>query len=121
MIQEKAPQIQVYEAPARLFKLLALPARLAILHILRDGEHCVCHMEAHLGYRQAYISQQVAALREAGIIEDRRDGWNIYYRIADTRIFSVLDTVQIIMGQPTIAKPHEDVVCNCPHCRIEKA
>ena len=47
-------------------------------------------MEAHLGYRQAYISQQLMVLREAGLIQDRRDGWNVFYRVAEPRIFAVL-------------------------------
>ena len=42
----------------------AVPVRDAsTVVLLRDGEACVCHIEAHLGYRQAYISQQLAALR----------------------------------------------------------
>ena len=48
-----------YDLQVQIFKVLTHPARLAILEILRDGEHCVCHMEAYLGFRQAYISQQL--------------------------------------------------------------
>ena len=87
-----------YEEPASFFKLLAHPARLAILEILRNGEECVCHMEATLGYRQAYLSQQLAVLREAGIIQDRRDGWNIFYRVMKPEIYQVLDAVYYTKG-----------------------
>ena len=83
---------------AEIFKVLTHPARLAILDILRDGEHCVCHMEAWLGLRQAYLSQQLSVLRQAGLIRDRRDGWNIYYQIADERIYEVLDMVRRMTG-----------------------
>jgi DNA-binding transcriptional ArsR family regulator len=115
MIQESKTAIPPYEANAQLFKLLTHPVRLAILDILRDGEHCVCHMEAHLGFRQAYISQQVAVLREAGLIQDRRDGWNIFYRVTDPRIYTVLDTIQLMSGQaPQL--PKKEVACPCPHC-----
>jgi DNA-binding transcriptional ArsR family regulator len=104
-----------YDQQAQLFKLLTHPVRLAILDLLRDGEHCVCHIEAYLGYRQAYISQQLALLREAGLIQDRRDGWNIFYRVIDTRIFAALDTIQSITGQkPGFQK--KDVNCPCPQC-----
>ncbi len=89
---------QAYEAQAQLLKMLTHPARLAILHILREGEHCVCHMEAYLGYRQAYISQQLMVLREAGLIQDRRDGWNVFYHVAEPRIFAVLTAVEDILG-----------------------
>jgi DNA-binding transcriptional ArsR family regulator len=57
---------------ADLFRALMHPARLAILDLLRAGEACVCHLEAHLGYRQAYLSQQLAILRTAGLIRDSR-------------------------------------------------
>ena len=110
-------ETQPFEAQAQLLKLLTHPARLAILNILRDGEHCVCHMEAHLGYRQAYISQQLMVLREAGLIQDRRDGWNIFYRVAEPRIFAVLTAVeQIIPPGSRRPQPDHPVACPCPKC-----
>jgi small redox-active disulfide protein 2 len=90
---------QPYQEQARLFKLLTHPARLAILDLLRDGEHCVCHMEAYLGYRQAYISQQISVLRSAELVQERRDGWYIFFSIRDERIFAVLDAVRQVTGQ----------------------
>lgn len=118
-MSEQHVETQAYEPQVQIFKVLTHPARLAILDILRDGEHCVCHMEVHLGYRQAYISQQVAVLREAGIIQDRRDGWNIFYRVTDPRIYMVLDTIQQMSGQQPM--PHKkDVHCPCPHCNTNQ-
>jgi len=99
-----------------LFKLFGHPARLAILELLRDGEHCVCHLEAYLGLRQAAISQQLALLREAGLVLDRRDGWNIYYRLADQALLTLLDEAANLIGI-TIPEPaHQSVSCCCPHC-----
>lgn len=120
MINDPSIEIQPYETQAQLLKVLTHPARLAILYILRDEEHCVCHMEAHLGYRQAYISQQLAVLREAGLIQDRRDGWNIYYRVMDPRIYAVLDAVQKITGQSLPELHSQTVSCNCPHCSTQE-
>jgi ArsR family transcriptional regulator len=117
---ESRPEIQAYENQAQLFKLLTHPVRLAILDILRAGEHCVCHMEAHLGYRQAYISQQLAGLREAGLIQDRRDGWNIFYRVTDPRIYAVMDTVGLMTGQAAATPQKDGVVCPCPQCTAER-
>lgn len=116
MINELSIELQPFEAQAQLLKVLTHPARLAILNILRDGEHCVCHMEAYLGFRQAYISQQLSVLRDAGLVQDRRDGWNIFYRVADVRIYEVLNAVCRITGQsePEVKKPA--VACTCPHC-----
>lgn len=115
MLSEQS-DTQQYDFQVQLFKVLTHPTRLAVLDILRDGEHCVCHMEACLGLRQAYISQQLSVLREAGLIEDRRDGWNIFYRIADERIYVVLDEMRKITGQaiPLVVEPKQK--CNCPKC-----
>ena len=87
-----------------------------ILEILRDGEHCVCHMQAHLGFRQVYISQQLAVLRDAGLLQDRRDGWNIYYHVTDERIYEVLTAVQRITGHGSLEFKKPRVACNCPRC-----
>lgn len=116
MINQPETQVQSYETQAQLLKLLAHPARLAILAILRGDEHCVCHLEAHLGLRQAYISQQLMLLREAGLIQDRRDGWNVFYHVTDPRVFIVLDAVGV---RPPLENSETEraVSCPCPHCQ----
>jgi len=110
-----------YQPQAKLFKALMHPARLAILDILKDGEECVCHMEAHLGYRQAYISQQLIVLREAGLVEDRREGWNIFYRVIKPDIYKVIDAMDDVAGQapkpPRRLTHHKNQkTCPCPKC-----
>ena len=107
------------EKTARLFKALMHPARLEILDILRDGEECVCHMEAMLGYRQAYISQQLSILREAGLVEDRRDGWNMYYRVTDPQIYAIVDAARKMTGDARASirrKSAKAAPCPCPRC-----
>jgi DNA-binding transcriptional ArsR family regulator len=121
MIEQTSLEPHPFEPQAQLFKILTHPARLAILEILRDGEHCVCHMEAHLGFRQAFISQHLAVMREAGLILDRRDGWNIFYRVADPRIYAVLDSVRNMTGQVELAIHPSGVKCACPHCNPQAA
>jgi DNA-binding transcriptional ArsR family regulator len=104
------------EIQTQIFKLLTHPARIAIINILRDGEHCVCHMEAYLGLRQAFISQQLAVLREAGIIADRRDGWNIFYRVINPQIYDLLDAVNRLTGAVIPEAINSKVICTCPQC-----
>ena len=120
MIQEIKADLQPLEAQTQIFKVLTHPARIAILNILRDGEHCVCHMETYLGYRQAYISQQLSVLREAGLIQDRRDGWNIFYRVINPHIYEVLDAVQSLTGPTGQVLVQPDVLCTCPHCSAKQ-
>jgi ArsR family transcriptional regulator len=105
-----------YDRQAKLFKTLMHPARLAILDILRAEEACVCHMEALLQQRQAYISQQLMVLREAGLIEDRRDGWNVFYRIVDPSVFLVIDAARKALGGDQVLPRPAPVECACPKC-----
>lgn len=114
-------------ALAEIMKALAHPARLKILRVLQQGEACVCHLEAVLGYRQAYISQQLMRLREAGLVVDRREGMNVFYALADEAIVQVLDAAQGLAHALAKAKgrPVEFFVpaggsvpdCTCPHCQ----
>ena len=121
-----------YEQTAEILKALGHPLRLQILEELRrEGECCVCHLEAHLGQRQAYISQQLARLREAKLVIDRRDGMNMYYALADDSLGLLLDealrTAKLVRsGQPhrpasQRATSPDPVNCPCPKCQARKA
>jgi ArsR family transcriptional regulator len=110
-----------YETQSELLKAISHPTRLAILDILRDGEQCVCHMEATLNLRQAYISQQLMTLKDAGLVESRRDGLNLYYRVIKPQVFHVLDTLSSVTGITTQLPEHKhaDAECPCPKCNVK--
>jgi len=112
--------LQGYEPAADLLRLLAHPARLAILQILREGEACVCHIESLLGLRQAYVSQQLMFLRQGGVVSMRRQGWNVFYRVNDPRIFAVVDALNEILppAQALSSLPATAPGCTCPRCRV---
>ena len=82
-----------FETEARLFALLAHPIRLQIVDLLRHGEVCVCDMQAALNQRQAYVSQHLMALREAGLVTCSKDGLRVYYQLSEPRILRVLEQV----------------------------
>ncbi|MGD0173476.1 MAG: metalloregulator ArsR/SmtB family transcription factor [Anaerolineales bacterium] len=110
------------EQEAEIFRTLGHPVRLAIVDALRGGEQCVCHLENALGFRQAYISQQLAMLKEAGIVQDRRDGWNIYYFVRWPEVFTLLKTVHQAAdpGAKSADRPLPpkklQTGCPCPKC-----
>lgn len=111
---------------ADYFKALAHPVRLQILTILRQGEACVCHLEAILHKRQAYISQQLAVLREAGFLAERKDGLFVYYNLADPNVTSVLAN-SLASVRPRLTDTPLTVIlslppsdsCACPTCAGE--
>ena len=72
------------ERIARLYKALSEPARLRILALLmRHGELCVCDVEAALGATQSKTSRHLRYLATAGLVQDRRDGVRVLYRIVE--------------------------------------
>lgn len=62
-----------------LLKLLAHPARLRILAVLREGEHCVCQLAEVLGMPTSTASEHLTELRRAGLLAERREGRWVYY------------------------------------------
>jgi len=75
-------------------KALAHEGRLMILcYLASGGERSVTELENFLGQRQAAVSQQLARLRFEGLVDTRRDGKTIYYRLADGRAQRMLEFV----------------------------
>ena len=74
-------------------KALAHEGRLMILCHLASGERSVTELEQLLSQRQAAVSQQLARLRLEGLVESRRDGKTIYYRLADGRAEKMIGIV----------------------------
>ena len=110
-----------YTNQTQFYKVLMHPTRLAILDALRQGEQCVCHMEALFGLRQAHISQHLMVLREAGLVTDRRDGWNIFYRVIKPEIYQIIDAMNTFSGAPAgsqvpAATKANRQACPCPKC-----
>ena len=73
-----------------VFKALANETRLRIVEALRDGELCVCELEAVLDAPQSTVASHLAQLREAGLVRTRKEGKWTYYRIADTATLQLL-------------------------------
>jgi ArsR family transcriptional regulator len=80
----------VHELKANLFRVLGHPARVRILELLRDGERSVGALQVELGLDSGGTSQHLAALRRIGLVESRREGTSVYYRVEDERVFDLL-------------------------------
>jgi ArsR family transcriptional regulator len=73
----------VVDSSARFFKALGDPTRLRILALLSHGELCVCHIEKALSLPQPTASRHLGTLKSAGVVESRREGSWVYYRLAE--------------------------------------
>jgi DNA-binding transcriptional ArsR family regulator len=104
-----------YETRADILQMLSHPVRLQILDELRSREACVCHLQAVTGRPQAYMSQQLRFLREAGLVSDVKDGQNVYYQISNEIVLTLLE---VILGNPGM--PSKPIDCPCPFCTGER-
>lgn len=77
--------IDTADQSALLFKAFADPTRLRLLNLLRAGEVCVCDLVAVIDAPQPKISRHLAYLRRAGLVQVRRQGLWMYYRLAEPR------------------------------------
>ena len=90
----------VYEAKAHLFRVLGHPARVRILEILRDeDERSVGALQAALELDSGGTSQHLAALRRIGLVESRREGTSVFYRVSDERVLDLLDAGRALVAR----------------------
>src|SRR5690349_21399015 len=77
-----APAIKDLDDLTQVYAALADPTRLRILSLLGEDEICVCHLHASLDVPQPTASRHLAYLRKSGLVEARRDGIWMHYRLA---------------------------------------
>jgi DNA-binding transcriptional ArsR family regulator len=108
------------EQVAALLQTIGQPARMQILLAIGKEEPCVCHLEATLGLRQAYLSQHLMALRKAGIVVASRHGRNIHYRLSNPRFLAIIQQAAELQGiiLPELAPSAR---CNCPNCNKHRS
>lgn len=86
--------VQQYSEYAELLKVLAHPIRLCIVRgLLQQGECNVTYMQSCLGVPQSTISQHLQKLRAAGIIEGRRDGLEVHYKVINEKTSKLIHTL----------------------------
>jgi ArsR family transcriptional regulator len=89
--------LERYRLHAEVCKVLTDPKRLALLDALRSGEHAVGELADHLGVPLPNASQHLAVLRGAGLVEGRRIGTTVVYRLAEPAIVEACDVIQAIV------------------------
>jgi ArsR family transcriptional regulator len=99
MKQTEKPKIDmtIYNMQATISKTLANPVRLAILHILKDGEKNVNDLTDIIGISQSNLSQHLALMRQIGIVSTRKQGTSVFYSVINPKINEACDTVREIL------------------------
>ena len=88
-----------HEVKASLFRVLGHPARVRILELLRDGERSVGSLQAELGLDSGGTSQHRTALRRIGLVQSRRDGTSVYYRVESGDVFDLLAAGRAVVAR----------------------
>jgi DNA-binding transcriptional ArsR family regulator len=91
-----------------LLKAMANEDRLLLLCQLAEGERNVSELQANTDIVQPTLSQQLSVLREEGLVDTRRDGKYIYYRLASSDVMAVMQALysSFCGSVPRLPKPH---------------
>jgi ArsR family transcriptional regulator, arsenate/arsenite/antimonite-responsive transcriptional repressor len=113
------------QAVDQVFKALADPTRVRILGLLSAGEICVCHIHESLRLPQSLVSRHLAYLRRAGLVETRKEGLWVHYRIGarpDDPTRTLLDAVYHCIGHlSTVAKDAKRLEKKTGCCAVAQA
>ncbi|HEX9052269.1 MAG TPA: metalloregulator ArsR/SmtB family transcription factor [Anaeromyxobacter sp.] len=85
----------------RVLKAMAHPSRLLVLERLVEGECCVCDLQALVGSDMSTVSKHLALMRRAGLVEDRREGLKVFYRLRAPCVLRFLDCIDAVRDEGT--------------------
>ena len=97
MWSSRAGQPPIYALKADFFRVLGHPARVRLLAVLRAGELTVGALQEALELDSSGTSQHLTALREQGLVESRKAGTSVYYRVKDARTLELLELAKGII------------------------
>ncbi len=89
--KDSLPEDEVIEDVAEMFKVLAHPTRVRIVHALSREEMCVCDLAQVLGLSVSAVSHQLRAMRKSRLVRYRMDGKLAFYRLSDPFVRELLD------------------------------
>ncbi|MET9924814.1 MULTISPECIES: metalloregulator ArsR/SmtB family transcription factor [unclassified Streptomyces] len=89
----------LYRLKAEFFKTLGHPVRIRVLELLSEREHAVSEMLSEVGVEAAYLSQQLAVLRRAGLVVARREGSAAHYTLAAPEVAELLRVARTILTE----------------------
>ena len=92
-------QLLLFEKQAEIAKAVAHPLRIAIVNFLKDGEQCVCDIAEHVGAERSNVSRHLSVMVNAGVLEYRKEGLKVIYRLKCVCILDFFSCVTGILKQ----------------------
>ena len=96
VVADGRPQ-PIHQVKAEFFRVLGHPVRVRILELLREGELAVGALQTALELDSSGTSQHLGTLRRQGVLDSRREGTSVYYRVKDPRTFELLEIARQIL------------------------
>ena len=90
-------QSEVFSRHAEMCKVFSSPIRLQILNILREHEMTVSNLAARLGVAIGNLSQHLNMMKQRRVLVSRKDGNNVYYRLANPKMLKAFDMIREIL------------------------
>ena len=88
---------RIYELHADVCKIFSSPKRLEILNALKDKERSAGELIEKVGLSKANLSQHMSILKSKGVIQTRREGLNVYYRISNPKIIQACNLMREVL------------------------
>jgi DNA-binding transcriptional ArsR family regulator len=118
-------QLQKLLLKAKLFRGLGDSTRLSILESLRVGEKSTSQIVEEIGQSQSNVSNHLACLLDCGLVKNRRQGRNIYYRLSDKKVSKLLEESDVILSEiargiyqcVNYEKQDDDDGIGCTNCK----
>lgn len=89
----------LYQLKSEFFRTLGHPARIRVLELLGEREHAVSELLPEIGVEPANLSQQLAVLRRAGLVQTRKAGSAVYYSLSSPEIAELLQVARVILSE----------------------
>ena len=114
--QQTQQTLEHYRLHADVCRVLTDPKRLMLIAALRAGERSVGELALEIGAALPNASQHLAVLRTAGLVEGRRVGTTVVYRLAEPAIADACDIISAIVARRfgTVARPAASVAAHAP-------
>lgn len=93
-----------YEMRAKVIKALAHPSRLMMVDALAEGERCVCELTELVGADISTVSKHLSVMKNAGIVDDRKVGQQVFYRLRVPCIIKFFGCVEAVLREDMKAR-----------------
>jgi ArsR family transcriptional regulator len=94
-----SPSTARVKAEAHIIKAMGHPSRLAMLHALAHGERCVCELQSLVGSDMSTVSKHLTVLKSAGLVDDRKQGLKVFYRLRVPCILDFMTCVEAVLNE----------------------